>query len=253
MMDSIFFISDIDGTIYREKKVTEEELFFLNSVSKRYPIVLATGRNYAMFHRFIQEYSFEYEYCILNNVALVMDKNGSILVSLNMKTNMILPLVQEMLEKKEIIINMTFSHLQQNIFLEGIHSNNFLKRVSNIPLITNSVTLEINGYKELFNELDIFTKAIERTGFQVNRNKKYIDISPLGSGKASAIICLGNLVKIDVSNSIIVGDELNDKEMLMLTEKSYCMVNGNSELFTVANNIIRSLTEISLKKEEQNE
>lgn len=148
---------------------------------------------------------------------------------------------------------MTFSHLQQNIFLEGIHSNNFLKRVSNIPLITNSVTLEINGYKELFNELDIFTKAIERTGFQVNRNKKYIDISPLGSGKASAIICLGNLVKIDVSNSIIVGDELNDKEMLMLTEKSYCMVNGNSELFTVANNIIRSLTEISLKKEEQNE
>ncbi|PQC30593.1 HAD family hydrolase [Enterococcus mundtii] len=74
MMDSIFFISDIDGTIYREKKVTEEELFFLNSVSKRYPIVLATGRNYAMFHRFIQEYSFEYEYCILNNGALVMDK-----------------------------------------------------------------------------------------------------------------------------------------------------------------------------------
>lgn len=100
MMDSIFFISDIDGTIYREKKVTEEELFFLSSVSKKYPIVLATGRNYAMFHRFIQEYSFEYEYCILNNGALVMDKNGSILVSLNMKTNMILPLVQEMLEKK---------------------------------------------------------------------------------------------------------------------------------------------------------
>ena len=59
------------------------------------------GRNYTMFHRFIQEYSFEYEYCILNNGALVMDKNGSILVSLNMKTNMILPLVQEMLEKKK--------------------------------------------------------------------------------------------------------------------------------------------------------
>ena len=39
----------------------------------------------------------------------------------------------------------------------------------------------------------------------------------------------------------------------MLTEKSYCMVNGNSELFTVANNIISSLTEISLKKEERNE
>ncbi|PTO38285.1 hypothetical protein C6P52_09830 [Enterococcus mundtii] len=101
--------------------------------------------------------------------------------------------------------------------------------------------------------MDIFTKAIERTGFQVNKNKKYIDISPLGSGKASSVICLGNLVDADVSNSIIVGDELNDREMLMLTEKSYCMVDGNSELFTVANNIISSLTEISLKKEEQNE
>lgn len=206
-----------------------------------------------MFHRFIQEYNVEYEYCILNNGALVMNKHGSILLSLTMKTNMILPIVQEILLKNKTIVNITFSYLQQNIFLEGIHSNNFLKRVSNIPLITNSVTLEINGYKGLFNEIDIFTKAIERTGFQVNKNKKYIDISPLGSRKASSVICLGNLVDADVSNSIIVGDELNDREMLMLTEKSYCMVNGNSELFTVANNIISSLTEISLKKEEQNE
>ncbi|PTO39189.1 hypothetical protein C6P52_06110, partial [Enterococcus mundtii] len=144
MMDSLFFISDIDGTIYREKKVTEEELLFLNSVSKRHPIVLATGRNYAMFHRFIQEYNVEYEYCILNNGALVMNKHGSILLSLTMKTNMILPIVQEILLKNKTIVNITFSYLQQNIFLEGIHSNNFLKRVSNIPLITNSVTLEIN-------------------------------------------------------------------------------------------------------------
>lgn len=244
-MKKNLFISDIDGTIYRDKTVSKEELEFLNLLNPEYHLVLATGRNYVMFQKFIEEYPIEYEFCVLNNGALVLDKCNRVILNLNLKTADVLPIIGEMLEKIEVDVNITFSYLFKNDFMIGINKGNYEKKFSRLSSdLVNSISLEINDYEEILENIDKMKNKIQNMGLTTHQNKQFIDVSPKESGKANSLICLAKILKSDIDQAIIVGDELNDIEMLMLTSKSYCMISGNKKLIDVTNYQIQSLEEI---------
>lgn len=73
-------VSDLDGTIYRNKTVSAIDLKMINDFASRNMFVIATGRNENTFSFFSQHYDLAYQYVILCNGALIQDKNQQTII-----------------------------------------------------------------------------------------------------------------------------------------------------------------------------
>ena len=73
-------VSDLDGTIYRNKMVSAIDLKMINDFASRNMFVIATGRNENTFSFFSEHYDLAYQYVILCNGALIQDKNQQTII-----------------------------------------------------------------------------------------------------------------------------------------------------------------------------
>ena len=73
-------VSDLDGTIYRNKTVSAIDLKMINDFASRNMFVIATGRNENTFSFFSEHYDLAYQYVILCNGALIQDKNQQTII-----------------------------------------------------------------------------------------------------------------------------------------------------------------------------
>lgn len=235
-----FFISDIDGTIYRNRSITTDELLFLKKIQQKYELVFATGRNYYMFKNVVDKYNLKYNYCILNNGALIFDQDNILLLNLNFKTEKIIDYILELLSNIEGNASITFSYLMDNYYYENL-SKKDLDKIIYIPESVNSISLELSSVEDNLVLTKIFNQNVENESLTCSINGRFIDVSPKESRKDKSIVFLANLKNKDIKSSIIVGDDLNDLEMLELSNFSYCLASGNPFLHKMGHTTIESL------------
>lgn len=72
-----FAVSDFDRTLYIDGWISPENIGTMNKWQAAGNLfAIATGRNEASLHGFLENYSLKPDYLILNNGALILDKTG---------------------------------------------------------------------------------------------------------------------------------------------------------------------------------
>lgn len=97
---------------------------------------------------------------------------------------------------------------------------------------------------------DFFAELIREIGlhgvnYAIGQNA-WLDISPEGVTKASALDIVRRRLEVDINHTVAVGDGHNDIEMIQWANRGLAMGNANSELKAVANGVIGRVEEAAV-------
>ncbi len=255
--------SDLDGTIIdKNNNIFEQNIKAIKDInSKNINFVVCTGKTYPIIKGLCSK--FNASYGIFGNGNQIIDlKTGKeiykkllteseIISCLNIakKNHLHVHLYtdKEIITEEPKYMDLRNSKLQQ--------SNNYkndlkITIVEDISLYlkfnkANVFKLIISAEKSLLDiknkilntenvDITIIKKYGEYKDFIINKEYEYLDISPKGINKNSALNILKNYLKIDSSEIMAVGDNLNDLEMVKNSGIGVSVANGYDELKQVA-------------------
>jgi len=122
--------------------------------------------------------------------------------------------------------------------VESITDYLAIKSPSICKLVISSTTNLNSLREEILKEVDASIMLIRKHGSvrdkDIAKEYEYLDISPKGISKSNALTILGEHLKVDKSEMMAIGDNLNDLEMVKDTGIGIAMANGYDELKSVA-------------------
>ena len=240
----IFF--DIDNTLYpNDTKIVPQSTIGVIKKAKEKGVLicLATGRNYPLAKMSGVLDVIDFDYMVLCNGSLVLDKNKNIIY----KDPLDLKDIEVMLKvSKDVPCNIVF-HTNDDIFCYNNNLDLAFKGLKpfNIP---------VPDVKELHEEVymlnlfvdDKFTSLFSTLTPSLTylRLKEFgYDVFKKVNNKSVGIKELLNILNIDVRDSMAFGDGKNDIEMLSYVGTGVCMGNGVDEAKKVSNYITTDIND----------
>ena len=201
-------VSDLDGTIYRNKMVSANDLKMINDFASRNMFVIATGRNENTFSFFSQHYDLAYQYVILCNGALIQDKNQQ-------------TIIKHSFNKDDDLFDQVKANLSYEIL---------------------GICLEIVD-KDLKVVENIYQQLLKNTSFNIERNNQYIDILPKGVSKKNAIKELIARCHSKEDDLYVIGDSYNDLSMFEINKHNFIIDKGIEALNKKATYVVDSISD----------
>lgn len=268
MNHKLIFI-DIDGTLFDHKKDDIPESAkeaILSAKSKEHKIFLSTGRPYADIDKEILD--FPLDGMIVSCGAVVYVENKPIYCKTYPQKELI-NLIQFML-----VNNIGFSldgihknYLSEEAFicLSGLmFKNNEDSELSRAMMAKNNCfpfeEMKEQDLKEVV-KISIFTKNKESceklfqkipdslTGFMYKNNHLDLyngEISIKGLTKATGLKQITSYLNKAIEDTVVIGDSLNDLDILQAAELSICMGNGADECKKVADFTTKDISDDGL-------
>ena len=184
-------ISDFDDTLYVDDiNILKKNIDICNKFMKENIFIIATGRNYNSIYKIIKKYNIKYNFLILLDGALVLDKDNNILDKTNLDID---------------IINKCINILKENN-INYYLDDGFIKTDNFKEVLKIVIPKELNENKniiDLFKNIDIF----------IYESSKHYNI--VGSN-VNKIYSIKKLLETKLINNNIytIGDNENDYLML---------------------------------------
>lgn len=255
--------SDLDGTMFEKGNVIPEtNLKAINDINKsNINFTICTGKTYSLFKNICEDIGTGYG--IFGNGNQIINlktgeeiyrkllKNEDVLFCINtakkLKLHIHLYTNKEVITEKLLYMdlrNFELTKNDKNVDLEFkivIDIQEYVER-ENLEILK----LVISAEKDLSNLKKEFAK---NNNLQVNLIRKidkyrdeiigkeyeYLDIMPAGINKEQALEVLENYLKIDKSEVLAIGDNLNDLEMIKDSGVGIAVANAYDEVKEVAN------------------
>lgn len=240
--------TDLDGTLFREDKSFNEELYdiFNQLKAKDIKFVIATGNQYELVRERFDKIKDDIVYIVENGNKIVY-KNQILHTSLlnPQDKDDILDILSEY--KNLMIVYCGVKHAY--ISKKFKHKENFIKLFfRNYIFVDDYKKIDDNVMKfsiaDFDNQSAKYVETIKEkipnhlqavtTGFA------WFDIFNKGVNKGTSIQFLQNYFNIDKSECMAFGDQMNDYDLLLNCEESYAMSNGQEALKTIAKHIALS-------------
>ena len=242
---------DMDGTtLNSEKKITPKTANAISELSKRgVAVVLSTGRGIAEINDYKNEFK-SINYGVLISGGMVYDfLNSKPVATHPLDTEIMLQLVEGAESEKAMIQLLTENDsltreediLNMEIFGMGIYQDMYYRNCvrcedfKKFILENPGKVLKLNIYHRStesreknfarFKNLDIAIDYAEKTA---------LEISPKNISKASGLRELCDFLKIDLSETVAVGDAENDIEILKTAGFSVAMGNAAEKIKNLA-------------------
>ena len=235
------FASDIDGTfIERGKKPSKRtrEAFKLLQ-DKGYLVVGASGRVSSSTKNVFESVGVENTYIIANNGSIILDKSGEVIFEKTIEKSALKKLleiadkhnVEARMYDKDTLYAKTFEESKvRHLYLgDGKYSVNFVtdENILDIVLADDKKILKMfmyvdyREYHELYEDL----KSVE--GIQVNiSGETCIDCVAQGISKGNALKYLAEMLGVDMADTVAIGDQDNDLEMIKFAGTGIAMGNA---------------------------
>lgn len=265
--------SDLDGTIIgRDNTIFETNFKAINDINnKNIDFVICTGKTYPIIKGMCSK--FNASYGIFGNgnqiinlrtgeeiyKKLLTDSQVYSCIDIARKYNLHVHIYTD----NEIITeNLKYMDLRNFKLQQDNYYDNSLEiavvddlkyylqfnKTKVCKLIISSETDLSDIKEEISKELDISVTTIKKYGEYkdkiLNKEYEYLDIIPKGINKSTALNVLGNYLKIDNSEILAVGDNLNDLDMVKNSGIGVAVANAYDELKQVA----KYTTENSVEK-----
>lgn len=255
--------SDLDGTIIgRDNIIFENNLKAINDINnKNIDFVICTGKTYPIIKGMCSKFNASYG-IFGNGNQIVNLKTGEEIykklltddevyscIDIAKKHNLHVHIYtdKELITQELKYMDLRNYRLQQDKFYDSflqitiVHDlEEYL--VQNKPEICKLIISSDNDLSQIKDEIikvqnvDITTikKYGEYKDNIINKEYEYLDISPKGISKDSALSFLENYLKINNSEVMAVGDNLNDIDMVKNSGIGVAVANAYSELKNVA-------------------
>ena len=230
---------DLDGTLLKSDKsislITKNKL--LKYKDDNFIIVAVTARCLDSVFNVIKDDIFNY--IIYNNGAGIYDVSlKKDIYNKNISLDIVKQIINDLTDYSDIDIITRKCYLKYKSKLSYDYS--FIKSISSLDDIKDDVARINIFYKSLdkllvdYNLLTDKYKMINVFLMQEAFSDKWIVINPFSVSKASSLVYLLKLLKIDISYVIYFGDGLNDLPVMELGLVSVAMKNSVPEVSSLA-------------------
>lgn len=255
--------SDLDGTIIgRDNSIFENNLKAINDINnKKIDFVICTGKTYPIIKGMCSK--FNASYGIFGNGNQIINlktgeeiykkflTDGEVFSCINIakQNNLHVHLYTntEIITEELKYMDLRNYKLQQNKVYDGSLQitivpslEEYLKlNKSEICKLIISSEQNLSNIKEnILNKQNVDIITIKKYGEYkdniINKEYEYLDISPKGVSKSSALNFLENYLNINSNEVMAVGDNLNDLDMIKNSGIGIAVANAYSEVKNVA-------------------
>ncbi len=255
--------SDLDGTIIgRDNNIAQTNLKAINDINnKNIDFVICTGKTYPIIKGMFSK--FNASYGIFGNGNQIINlKTGEEIykkllsssdvdkcIDIARKYNLH---VHVYTENEIITESLKFMDLRNFKLQEDNYYDNSLEitviddlkyylsfnNIEPCKLIISSETDLSDIKEEILDSLNVSVTTIRKYGEYkdtvINKEYEYLDVSPKGINKSTALNILGNHLKINSNEIMAVGDNLNDLDMVKNSGIGVAVANAYDELKQVA-------------------
>lgn len=208
---------------------------------------IVTGRGTDSIYEVIKDTGVNYDFIICNNGAVICDNELKILSESRCDGKVAKPFIKSLLNW-----GCPFANIDKDISVMVVNDGFKCKdgdfNFKTMPVIDyfNQINTMLSTEEEA---TEIVKKIEENYGDVLNplQNGECIDIVPKGVNKATGIYSLLEIVGATYNNVITVGDNYNDKDMIM-EFRSYAMDNAVDYIKKIADDITLGITELIEKE-----
>ncbi|MDU5149580.1 Cof-type HAD-IIB family hydrolase [uncultured Anaerococcus sp.] len=244
---------DLDGTLLNEnRELSEYNIRAIKKLIKKdIKIVIATGRPYAGFSRFLAQLGTlgKDNYSITNTGSIIRENiaEGNIkLNAMNLNHYLFIKNIAKNYENLQVAFY-TDDYLyidEKNPNEAFIHDKNILKmETRDTAAYENEPICRINimGKKELLDNFQKENLSILEENFSTMRNETFsFEILNKNSSKGKSLEFLSDHLNIERDQVMAFGDNVNDIEMIEYAGTSVAMENGKNELKSKAKYLAKS-------------
>lgn len=253
-----FLASDLDGTLVDFNEIIQENLDGIKKLKESgNKFIISTGRSRSGIKKLLEKYNLDYDYMLLGNGALVLDKDGNKIVDEWIPSNILKKVVESFYKSSNTLIYVDSKDGNMLIDNPKVDKSGIEKMLSYFDKI---ITLdEFKDFNEDVRILSIFSvnkdesividiqekinKQFKET-INVFRNNVFLDIVPAGCSKGNGLLKVLELENEDVSSLYTIGDSHNDISMFNITENSYSFNRVDDDIKEHANNLVDYVHEV---------
>ena len=212
-------VSDYDQTFYiNDEDIEKNKIAVKNFMNKGNIFIIATGRSYFDLKNKVNEYNIDYDYCIINHGATVLDKNDNIMFNFPIDNDIIRNIKRDMLLERTLN-NFCCSLLESRVEFEH-------RDLTKINARYNSKNEAMDINKDINEKYNKYVNS-----YYVTKNS--IEIISKETNKSKAIQLLMDRLNINIKNIHTIGDGYSDIQMVK-DFNGYCMEDSVNELKEVA-------------------
>ena len=213
-------VSDLDGTLLNnEGKVTDKSIEVLRKIKNRgYELAIATGRSFSSANKIRETIGIEM-FLICNNGANIYNKDGSILKTLHIPSDLSKKIIKILDETKanykafdgNNVYLPTYAKIHEEIKKE--HRLTFLEDFNVLPNLEKILVIE-EEEKRLFEIKDLMHKYFEDELEFVISSEDCLDLNIKNCSKGMGLQVISQELKINPNDIMAFGDSGNDYKML---------------------------------------
>lgn len=247
---------DLDGTLLNEnRELSEYNIKAIKKLIKKdIKIVIATGRPYAGFSRFLKELGIlgENNYSITNTGSIIRKNtdNGNILVNaMNLNDYLFIKDLTKNYENLQVsFYTDDYIYMDEKTPNEAfIHDKNILKMETRNTLAFGSepiCRINVMGEKERLDKFQEENLTILEKKYATMRNETFcFEILNKDSSKGKSLEFLSEYLNIERDEIMAFGDNVNDVDMIEYAGVSVAMKNGKDVLKAKADYIAKPNSE----------
>lgn len=242
-MMQVLLVSDMDGTLLR----TDQSISLENqNAVKRFVdsgglFTVATGRNETSVERFLNVIPINAPAILYNGSVIYDFATGKRLLDKRLPDRTIEVIDQLMKYFPQIGIEVYCEgkiYFPKENAITRMHQSRegfipLFIQLRDMPLSWNKVVLAIDP--DDISEIGTFIKYRFTHLFDVVQSEsQFLEILPKGSNKGTALKILANILSIDLSHIISVGDNMNDLEMICNSGLGFAVENAHPDLISSA-------------------
>lgn len=251
--------SDLDGTLFKNRMISDKDLDGLRRLHEAgHKVIVSTGRTEQGVNEIFNNYGFDYDYLVLCNGGLVLDKKNKIIHKKSIPNKIAIDIINrffsyrslmvyydngketkiienQMLDKSKIDKDFLDGFANKISFDEALNEKNDCQMMS-VFNVEQSVELAEEIRKTI---IEMYGEHVEAF-----RNQCFIDIVPKDCSKGNAISMILQDENVDSDCLYCVGDSFNDISMFDVTKNSYTFNAAEDKVKLYANNIIDNVYEI---------
>lgn len=247
------FVSDYDMTLYINEYIDEK---VLNAIKRwrdnKNIFVIATGRNKFSIFDEIEKYNIGFDYIIVNNGALIFDKERKIIYKETIDENEAYKVIKSLFDKFGATVEI--SNEEEVISVQSKEKNdilyhNYLKKVKIIDIDEIHSIKNIVQINKMTNDIEKTKKVAKFVSDNFKEvvaygNIRTVDIVGKKVNKARGITFLENELKDkNIEKILVAGDSNNDIDMIKKYD-GYVQINAGENIKNITNKYFSLISDI---------
>ena len=250
--------SDFDGTLLIDKNINKKDIYSIKELRKRgNKFIISTGRTLLTMEGVIDKYDLEFDYLVLCNGAVILDKNKDVIKSNLVSFKDVKRILDEFADEDKLMIyfdNGSGMKLVKNktVDLDKLAYSEELDfevatKEEILDLKSGAVILSLcTSDASLERGEEIKNRLVEIFGDELSifRNQFFVDVSSKGTSKGEGLKEVLDLEKKEPKDLYVIGDSFNDISMFKITENSYTFKRADKEVKKQAKNKVDYVYEV---------